>query len=353
MVDYLTFGVHNGFYIVDTDTEITGYECKNYKSATTGPAFEFLDSLILSEISNGKLVVTKDKPLCVHSLGAVPKKESNKWRPITDCRQPLGESINNFMSSTYREFCYTTVDQVVDMILPGMFLASIDIASAYRSILIHPTQWKYQGLSWNVEGQQVYLLRCAPYLFTQVSNFILRCFMRRGFSKCVVYLDDFLVAGESFEECELAQVTLIELLRSLGFYIAWAKCTPISQRVVYLGVEFDMVHMSVSIPPDKLRKLHSELDYFNGKTRATKKQIQKLCGILSHCSKVVKGGRTFSRRIIDLLKGLPQHNARIRLSREFQEDIHWWRGFADTFNGCNLMVKFNYGQGPYFYTDVG
>lgn len=358
--NYISFGVTNGFLIVDENSTIPIYECKNYKSATTGPAFDFINSLIMSELENRKYILAVDKPHCIHSLGAVPKKGTNKWRPITDCSRPLGNSINNYMSSKYKEFCYTTVDQVVDMLEPGMFIGTVDIASAYRSILVHPDNWKYQGISWNIEGSQRYLLdthicfglRCAPYLFTQVSNFILRCLKRRGYTNCFVYLDDFLVAGRTREECSSAQNSLIEIIRSLGFYVAWDKCLAPAQIATYLGIVFDTTNMSVSIPPEKMTKLHKELEFFQGKHRATKKQIQKLCGILSHCSKVVKGGRTFSRRIIDLLKGLPQGNKRIRLSSEFQKDILWWQEFSTVFNGSNLMTKFNYGDGPHFFTDA-
>lgn len=42
-----------------------------------------------------------------------------------------------------------------------------------------------------------------------------------------------------------------------------------------------------------------------GKDRASKRQVQHLCGILAHCAKVVKGGRTFSQQVINLLKGWP------------------------------------------------
>lgn len=108
--------------------------------------------------------------------------------------------------------------------------------------------------------------------------------------------------------------------------------------------------MSVSLPQEKLSKLRAELEFFSGKRRATVHQIQRLCGVLAHCSKVIKGGRTFSRRIIDLLKGLPPGNKRVRLGDEFIHDLCWWREFSATFNGRNLMTKYNYGQGPWFCT---
>lgn len=39
----------------------------------------------------------------------------------------------------------------------------------------------------------------------------------------VNYLDDFLVIGDSFDACQLAQYRVIELLRFLGLQISWGK----------------------------------------------------------------------------------------------------------------------------------
>lgn len=90
-------------------------------------------------------------------------------------------------------------------------------------------------------------------------------------------------------DCSLAQQTLMEILRSLGFFISWGKCITPTQKLTYLGVVFNSIDMSVSLPEEKLAKLKQEVDYFIPKSRATKKQIQRLCGILAHCAKVIKG----------------------------------------------------------------
>lgn len=356
--NYLSFGIQQGFYIVDADADITPYQRDNYSSVLKGDAHSFVDQLLKSELEQRKYVFAEIKPMCIHGLGAVPKK-SGGWRPITDCKRPIGHSINSFMSTTFKEFCYATVDNVIELIQPGDFMSSVDISAAYRSILIHPSQWKFQGIAWDFDGDKKFLydthgcfgLRCAPYLFTQITNFVLRCLQRRGFTRCLVYLDDFLVLGSSAQECIEAQQMLISILRSLGFYIAWKKCVAPSQIITYLGVTFNSVQMSVSLPQDKMDRLHQELKFFIDKDRATKHQIQRLCGILSHCAKVVRGGRTFSQRVISLLKGWPSSRNRIRLSKEFKNDLYLWKDFAAIFNGENQMIKFNYGCGPTFFTD--
>lgn len=175
---------------------------------------------------------------------------------------------------------------------------------------------------------------------------------RRGFRYCISYLDDFLVAGNSELECREAHQCLINILRSLGFAIAWDKCVSPTQELTYLGISLNTKEMSVKIPEEKMCKLREELKFFSGKKRATLKQIQRLCGHLAHCSKIIKGGRTFSHRVIQLSKGWKPGVKRIRLSDQFRYDIAWWECFASIFNGHNLMVKHNYGQGPQFTTDA-
>lgn len=300
--EYLLAGVQHGFFIVDQEVVIPTYEGKNYFSVTKGEAHTFINDLIISELRDGKFVVASSKPHCIHAVGAVPKR-SGGWRPITDCKRPIGSSINSFMTTTYKEFCYSTVDNVIELIRPGCYMASVDIQAAYRSILVHPTQWTYQGISWTLNGKPTFLcdthvcfgLKCAPYLFTQVTNFVLRCLKRRGFDRCLVYLDDYLVLGDTRQQCEDAQLTLISILRSLGFYVSWKKCAAATQIITYLGVVFNSRDMSVSLTSEKMSRLQQEIAFFTDKTRATKLQVQRLCGLLAHCAKVVKGEGHFPK----------------------------------------------------------
>lgn len=103
--------------------------------------------------------------------------------------------------------------------------------------------------------------------------------------------------------------------------------------------------MSLSLPEKKLADVHKELKFFEGKRRATKHQIQRLCGVLAHASKVVYGGRTLSRHIINLLKALPEKNVRVKLTEEFCLDLEWWIGCLDIFNGCASMVNIHFESG--------
>ena len=64
--------------------------------------------------------------------------------------------------------------------------------------------------------------------------------MQRLSFKCIVnYLDDFLIIGQSYEECLNAQLALINLLIKLGFAISWNKLKGPTQNIAFLELQLD------------------------------------------------------------------------------------------------------------------
>lgn len=289
----------------------------------------------------------------MHAMGVIEKKDGT-YRPITDCRRPLGNLINNFKTSTCQSFRYNSLDMVGNRLQRGDYMCCTDIMAVYRSISIFPAHRKYQGFKWALggAGASYYIdtrlsfgLKCAPFIFSEISDFIVQCMSRRGYDNVINYLDDYFCWGPTFEECAATQNALIRLLGQLGFHVAWSKCSSPATTCTFLGIRINSVQMSMSLPEDKVQKLLDELKFFTSRNRATIKQLQRLCGILSYTSHVMRGGCTFSRQVIDLLKGLPPSQNRIRLSPQFRLDMAWWSTWALTFNGSATMICHNYGQG--------
>lgn len=343
--DYLYSGVAHGFEIVDPGCD-TSYVCKNYLSIEEPEFRNQMDEIISHELEQMKVSEVDSCPQCVHALGAV-RKSSGKLRPITDCRRPLGRSINNFMTTTCGRFTYTTIDEICDSLNGGEFMAVIDIKSAYRSVNIFPKHRVYQGFSWCYQGIRKYFtdnclcfgLRCAPFIFTQITEFLVRCMHKRGFDRVYGYIDDFLIVGSSREECAHGLDIFLELISELGFLIAREKLEFPSQVIKYLGIIIDTELCQLRLPEGKIEKVKEAIYRIRGKKCVCKRTLLSLAGLLSHCAKLVRGGRTFSRRVINLANSLPELHTIICLPEWFYDDLNWWQSFIDCFNGTVSFVE--------------
>ena len=326
-----------GVRIVDHGCE-SSYSCENYSSITGKKFCQEMTCKVKKELEEGKVRVVNSAPTCVHALGGVVKS-NGKLRPITDCSQPDNININMYMDTTCEKFHYKTVDTVVGMLHPMDHGAVTDISEAYRTIHVIPSQRRFQGFRWDTGHGMNYHedlrlcfgLKSAPYCFTKFSDFVVKCCSKFGVHRCVNYLDDFAVLGDSYEDCMESQTILRCMCVNLGFKIEASKSTDPSQSFKYLGIIIDSVSMTVSIGQDKLARVQREVASFLDKTSCKRTDLEEVAGLLAHCATVVKGGRTFARRIYNALK---EHKTVIvPLDVIIQQDFIWWASFVNWFNG--------------------
>ena len=239
------------------------------------------------------------------------------------------------------------------------YFASVDIKSAYRSVHVLPRDRQYQGFVWNYEGVSTcfqdnclcFGLRCAPFIYTQITEFVVRCMTRRGIDGVFGYLDDFLVSAPTYEECNFKLASLIRLLRSLGFWISWKKVIPPTQLITYLGIEIDSVDMEFRLPVSKLERIRSLVSKCAYRDRVSKHDLQVLAGHLAHASIVVRGGRTFSRSLINLIKTFPDTESHVSLPPWVKADLNWWSILLSVFNGSSKIIR-SVGDQGYLETDA-
>ena len=132
----------------------------------------------------------------------------------------------------------------------------------------------------------------------------------------------------------------MELLKDLGFQISMGKVVPQCKLLVFLGIQIDTNSLVLSLPQAKLSETKVMVQSFLSRKRANKRQLQKLAGKLNWACRVVYGGRTFLRRIINHMNNLLSPGAKLLLTAEFRADIHWWNQFLETFNGkCQFFNK--------------
>ena len=153
-------------------------------------------------------------------------------------------------------FKMPTLKHVWQLIQHGDYAFSIDPQDAYLHIpivkhhhcLLHfvwcnvPYQWKVLPFG----------LATPPRVFTSLTKPILFLCHHKGLH-IVIYLDDILVLIHSKWVGKRAHLFLCSLLVHLGLHINFSKSDlHLSQTFSFLGLCWDTVCMSVSLPPDKL-----------------------------------------------------------------------------------------------------
>jgi hypothetical protein len=68
-----------------------------------------------------------------------------------------------------------------------------------------------------------------------------------------------------------------------------------------------------------------------------RRELKSLAGKLQHACKVVRLGRTFLRRMLDLLRGSARKQQSIRLNAAFRSDLRWWQCFLGGWNGVSML----------------
>jgi hypothetical protein len=99
-------------------------------------------------------------------------------------------------------------------------------------------------------------------------------------------------------------------------------------------VVLDCQTRTLSLPEDRVVELKFIIQNWLLCKKATKLQLQKLCGKLNWASRVLRGGRTFMRSLLDLITKVRESHHHVRISTMAREDLMWWDKCFDHFHGC-------------------
>ena len=113
-----------------------------------------------------------------------------------------------------------------NLITPGAFMGSLDLKDAFFLIPIHESDRKF--LRFNFDGV-LYQFSClpfglctSPYVFTKIMKLVINALRVRGFIS-VIYLDDILCIGDTYDSCRDNSEQTSTLLKSLSFIINYEK----------------------------------------------------------------------------------------------------------------------------------
>ncbi len=281
----------------------------------------------------------------ISPIGVIPKSTPGKWRLIVNLSAPEPRSVNDGISKQLSSLSYISVRDAAKLIVAkgrGALLAKVDIKSTYRVVPIHPDDRWLLGMSWDqqlfVDTQLPFGLRSAPKIFTALADAAEWIVLQEGGGTVLHYLDDFLVIGApASNECATQLATMLTTFDRLGLPVALEKLEGPTTRLTFLGIELDTSAMEMRLPREKLRDLKQLIRKWQGLTSGTRGDLESLAGSLQHACQVVPPGRTFLRRIFELMAVARNKYRPIRLNKSFRSDLQWWATFLETWNGVSLL----------------
>ena len=273
-----------------------------------------------------------------------------KWRMIYNGSRgkKYGTSVNCGISAEDATVQYVNFDNVLDLVRkagPGCTLTKTDVEEAFRHLGVHIDDIACQGILLEgrlyLETRLVFGLRTSPKIFSRFAGTLRDIFQRVALCPGMRnMLDDFF----HVEEGEFSRANHLILPAFLSFFdamgVPWAakKTEAPSTKMIILGFEIDTIAMTFQVPEKRMAALREQLPLFKNKSVVSKNEIARLVEVLSWCCFSVRNGRTFLRRLIDLMKTLKEQHHTTILDDSAKQDIEWWIKLAPVFNGTARII---------------
>ena len=343
-------GIRHGFKLGFCHTQPLKPAKKNKPSAVQHAAV--IDEYLANEVSRGRVAGPFNSPplpnLQVSSFGVIPKRgQPGKWRLIVDLSSPEGSSVNDGINAEEFTLHYITVDQIIHLVSQfgrGALMAKFDVESAYRNVPVHPSDRYLLGMKWRnqyyVDLALPFGLHSAPFIFNSIADVVEWILVHSYHIPALLhYLDDFITAGPpESPQCAHNLAIALAVCKQLGLPLHSEKCVGPATVLVVLGIELDSVNQIARLPADKLSALKDMIRLWLPRRCCNRRELESLIGHLHHAAKVVWPGRTFLRRMIDLLCCFRKKDFPIRLNKEFHLDLRWWHQFLSQWHGVSFWL---------------
>ena len=336
-------GILYGFRMVDhskpiPETSVIKRHTGNSKLSTNAEAE--IDKDICKEYTNGwlKLIPESLVKFCAPLFG---KEEKDKVRVIKDTK---ANKANDF--GIYFPVAMMNIRNAIPYLFSGAFMFKIDIDSAFRQVPIHSDDTKYFHYFWFGrffrDLRTPFGARNSPGTFNRLTAIVRLIMLSLGYD-ILIFVDDFWGCGD-LTVSSRTFATLFALLVELGLPPSEKpdKTVAPTQQLTWLGFvirTFCNSPASITADPEKIKRLKAKL-YMMTKTRsASKKELEKLVGLLVHCTTTIYGSKPFYRFLIHLIND-PNYLGTMSTSqyKQFRLDAFFWLTALKKNDGKALIV---------------
>lgn len=119
-------------------------------------------------------------------------------------------------------------------------------------------------------------------------------------------------------------MTLIKLLRKLGFRINWKKVEDPSYNITFLGITINSQTGYIHLKQSKVEEICKSLKINLHKTRISKAELQTIAGQLNWACNVIPWGRAHMAPFYQCLRTLSRASHKMRPTAALLEETDWW-----------------------------
>jgi hypothetical protein len=230
------------------------------------------------------------RPSLVHPLGAVPKAGPKRFRLIMDC---TASGLNDCIRKS--DLALPTVRDAMRAGRRGWWAGKFDLADGFFHIRVAPEFADLFGFQlplskrWGRYRVLVFGSRCSPFFFSGLMVEVHRmlCALRQSFTS-VVYVDDWLPLGPSFEAVQGDRTFFKTNMGAMGFRLAEHKEASPEQQTEHQGHICDFANARVHVKPSRCRNIVDAIDAILEAARASPlrlaayREVDSLVGKLVH-----------------------------------------------------------------------
>ena len=259
-------------------------------------------------------------------------------RPVIDL-----SFLNKFVENSH--FQMESIHCLKSLLQKGDYMTTLDLKDAYLSVPVHKDSQKFLQFLWRNKCYAFqglcFGLNTAPRIFTKLLKPV-AAFLRKQGVRMILYLDDFLILGSTYQEAQSHTAMAVTLLESLGFTINQEKsCLIPTQIITFLGFVIDSTVETLSLPQEKVVKVKSLCMKATLTPTMPARQIASLLGTLEACRPAIWQAPLHFRHLqIRMIHALHANNqnfdVNLTLDHNPLEELCWWVSNIDSVNGSPI-----------------